>query len=163
MRNHIVKQCQANDGADNTAGNCVQCARGQDGTSWTLQAIVGDPEGFRWQSHPPFSSEGYLWSSWQGRNLHVWPNMRQLRTDATICVCSGGYGTFRIIVADYDALRRQSHPPFSSEGYLWSSWRGRNLHVWPNMRQGRAPNKRTTKGVVHSDCFGVNTGCARVT
>ena len=24
MSNHIVKQCQANDGADNTAGNCVQ-------------------------------------------------------------------------------------------------------------------------------------------
>ena len=24
MRNHIVKQCQANDGADNKAGNCVQ-------------------------------------------------------------------------------------------------------------------------------------------
>ena len=43
MRNHIVKQCQANDSADNTAGNCVQCARGQDGTSWTLQTIVGDP------------------------------------------------------------------------------------------------------------------------
>jgi hypothetical protein len=64
MRNHIVKQCQANDGADNTAGNYVQCASEQDGTSWTLQTIVGDPEGFRWQSHPPFSSEGYLWIAW---------------------------------------------------------------------------------------------------
>ena len=42
MRNHIVKQCQASEGADNNAGNCVQCARGQDGTSWTLQTIVGD-------------------------------------------------------------------------------------------------------------------------
>ena len=47
MSNHTVKPCQANEGADNKAGNCVQCARGQDGTSWMLQTIVGDPEGFR--------------------------------------------------------------------------------------------------------------------
>ena len=33
-----------------------------------------------------------------------------------------GYGTFCIIVAAYEALRRQSHPPFSSEGYLWIEW-----------------------------------------
>ena len=47
MSNYSVKQCQANEGADNKAGNHVPCARGQDGTSWTLQTIVGDPEGFR--------------------------------------------------------------------------------------------------------------------
>mgnify|MGYP001206302777 CR=1 FL=1 len=41
MRNHIVKQCQANDGADNTAGNCVQCARGQAGTSWITPGRYG--------------------------------------------------------------------------------------------------------------------------
>ena len=64
MSNHTVKPCQANEGADNKAGNCVQCARGQDGTSWMLQTIVGDLEGFRWQSHPPFSSEGCLWIEW---------------------------------------------------------------------------------------------------
>ena len=29
--------------------------------SWTLQTIVGDLEGFRWQSHPSFSSKGCLW------------------------------------------------------------------------------------------------------
>ena len=40
MSNHTVKPCQANEGADNKAGNCVQCARGQDGTSWMLQTIV---------------------------------------------------------------------------------------------------------------------------
>ena len=47
MSNQGVKQCQANEGADSKAGNDVQCARGQDGISWALQIIVGDPEGFR--------------------------------------------------------------------------------------------------------------------
>ena len=47
MSNQGVKQCQAIEGADSKAGNDVQCARGQDGISWALQIIAGDPEGFR--------------------------------------------------------------------------------------------------------------------
>ena len=47
MSNQGVKLCQANEGADNKAGNVVQCARGWGGISWTLQIIVGDTEGFR--------------------------------------------------------------------------------------------------------------------
>ena len=47
MSSQGVKQSQANEGADSKAGNDVQCARGQDGISWALQIIVGDPEGFR--------------------------------------------------------------------------------------------------------------------
>ena len=40
MSSQGVKQSQANEGADSEA-------RGQDGISWALQIIVGDPEGFR--------------------------------------------------------------------------------------------------------------------
>ena len=47
MSSQGVKQSQANEGADSEAGNDVQCARGQDGISWALQLIAGDPEGFR--------------------------------------------------------------------------------------------------------------------
>ena len=48
MSNHGVKHCQANEGADNKAENDVQCAREEDKDGiWTLQIIMGDPEGFR--------------------------------------------------------------------------------------------------------------------
>ena len=48
MNNQGVKQCQANEGADNKAENDVQCAREEheDGIL-ALQIIMGDPEGFR--------------------------------------------------------------------------------------------------------------------
>ena len=43
MSNQGVKQCQANEGADNKAGNVVQCARGRGGAggiSWTCFAKI---------------------------------------------------------------------------------------------------------------------------
>ena len=48
MSNQGVKHCQANEGADNKAENGVQCAREEHEDSiWTLQIIMGDPEGVR--------------------------------------------------------------------------------------------------------------------
>ena len=48
MSNQGVKHCQANEGVDNKAENDVQCAREEHKNGiWTLQIIMGDPEGFR--------------------------------------------------------------------------------------------------------------------
>ena len=48
MSNQGVKRCQANEGADNKAEKGVQCAREEHEDSiWTLQIIMGDPEGVR--------------------------------------------------------------------------------------------------------------------